>query len=180
MNLTIIDSITVQPPSHPDLLIPEDLADLVDHGLELAAEISNAKSRLEGIETKLKAHALACPEAHQPLADKDREGTQYLAMSGKYGRCARVICTADLLIQSFASGSETHEKIGQAAMASGVTVADFFRLVRTWELRAKTGKEFRKLARESSDDPERLITACIRRDRNGMPVSQVKVEWGKD
>jgi hypothetical protein len=168
-----------QPP-HPDLLSPDDLGDLVDKGLELSAEISNATTRLKQIEAKIKAHALACPEAHQPLADKDREGTQYLAKAGRYNLSARVVCTADLLIQSFAAGSDTHHKISAASTAAGVTVADFYRLSRTWELRAKSGKAFRQLARESADDPERLITACIRRDKDGVPVSQVKVEWGME
>lgn len=164
-----------QPP-HPDLLSPDDLGDLVDKGLELSAEISNATARLKQIEAKIKAHALACPEAHQPLADEAREGTQFIAR-GSGGAFVRIVCTADLLVQSFAAGSATHDEISAAATASGVTVADFFQLVRTWKLRAKTGKAFRQLARESADDPERLITACIRRDKDGVPVSQVKVEW---
>jgi len=158
------------------LLLESEMADLVNEGLELEAAIQKATARQKEIEELLKAHALACPEEHHPLTDKDREGTQFIAR-GSYGAFVRIVCTADLLVQSFAAGSATHDEISAAATASGVTVADFFQLVRTWKLRAKTGKAFRQLARESADDPERLITACIRRDKDGVPVSQVKVEW---
>ena len=55
---------------------------------------------------------------------------------------------------------------------------DFFSLSQVYESKVKDGKQFRSKAAELlGPRAPAFITACLARDKHGMPKSDVKVEW---
>jgi hypothetical protein len=146
---------------------------MVDRGLEIRAQIEQLKEELDIIENALH---LAARTGHQiELNDPDREGRQYLAQGTD--AIVPVILTADLIQGSFADGSKIHEKI---AAASCDKLTEFYRPTTTWKLIAKSGKAFRiEAAHILGAAAPALITAATSRDKNGIPKSQIKVEWDR-
>lgn len=150
------------------------LTTLVDRGLQLHRRIEADKLALRDITAQLEAAALAGDQ--HPLADPDREGRQYLATGT--AETVPIILTADLLAQTFADGSMTHLR------AEAVAAADLPRLYRpvtTWKMLPKSGKAFRSEAAELLGPAKaaELITAVTARDKDGIPKSQIRIEWDR-
>ena len=155
------------------LLTPASLVALVDEGLQIATRLAADGKRQKEIEALLKNHALSVPGQHAKLVDAEREGTRFL-VPGTDGRSVSVVFTSDLLMQTITEGTPNFERIRDFP---GRPLAVFFKPTKQWEAILDDGKKFRKEARLRLEDPERFITACIRRDKAGTPVSQIKVEW---
>jgi len=149
------------------------LAKSVDRGLEIRAQIQELEDELATIEECLRHAALAGDQVE--LEDPDREGRQFLARGTE--SAVPVVLTADMVAQTFADGSKTHVRLAEVA---GETLGKFYRAVTTWKILAKTGKAFRLEASAILGDlaPE-FITAALARDKNGIPKSQIKVEWDR-
>jgi hypothetical protein len=150
---------------------------LVDEGLRLNVEIATRELRLKAIDAELKALALARPKEHVKLKDPDREGTRFLAHGTSV--ILPIVCTADAIRQSF---GETDPALPGIRDLGGESFAEFYRRTVTWEaVHVKSnkfdGKAFRAAARQLLPDPERFIKACLRVDKHGEPVSQVRVNW---
>jgi hypothetical protein len=147
----------------------------VDRGLQIVGQIDMLKKELELIETRLEAAGLNGEQVE--LNDPEREGRQFLAHGSK--SVVPVVFTADLLVQSFQVGSAQHHKI-IAALPPNHYVREFFRSVRTFESLYSSGKIFRAKAAELlGKDAPQLITACVRRDKEGVAKSQVRIEWNR-
>ena len=144
---------------------------LVDRGLQLRALADGIKVELEEIEQQI--IDIAQQGEQIPLVDEEREGKQYLAV----GTAATipVIFTADKIIASFKDRSAVHGKI---VLAAGEHLEAFYKSQTTWECLAKSGKAFRKLAGDilGARGPA-LVTACLARDKYGIPKSDIKIEW---
>ncbi len=150
---------------------------LTDEGLTLKGEIEAREKRLKEIEKTLKSYAESNPAKHVPLKDEDREGTRLL-VSGS-NRIVPVVFTSDLICQTFADDSE---KLPEVRTLAAGFFGTFYRRTVTHEA-AHTkasrfdGKAFRAAARELLPDPEAFIAACVRRNKDGIPISQTKVAW---
>ena len=146
---------------------------LVDRGIELRAEIAAREEELDDIETCLRDCAQAGPKVD--LADAEREGKQFLAAGSNV--IVPVVFTADKLVESFKDRSEMHGKIA-AALPCPVPLDNFYKPIATWEMVPKSGKQFRRLADELLGKfAPALITACLARDKHGIPRSDIKIEW---
>jgi hypothetical protein len=146
----------------------------VDRGLQIVGEIEMLEKELDAIETRLVQAGLDGDQVE--LVDPEREGRQYLA----HGSAAivPVVFTADLLIKSFANGSIVHGRI-QDALGKR-SIGDFFRRVTGFATQFDSGKTFRAHAAELLGlDAPKFISACLSRDKEGTPKSQIKVEWGR-
>lgn len=153
------------------------LQELVDRGLEIEAELAALGREKKGIEEQIKTIAQARSDEHVPLKDDDREGRKFLAR----GRLVvPVIFTADKLIGSFQQSSKEHARIG-AALPDDQFEALFPEFFKPWsgfENRFDDGQKFRERAAAllGSEAPA-FIVACLARDKNGLPKSDVKIEW---
>lgn len=150
-----------------------DIAQQIDRGAAIVAEIAMLEEELKGIEEGIRAHAKAHPDLHVPLGDPEREGRQFLAQGDAF--TVPVVFTADKIVSSFADQSDKHKEI---LAAIGVKFSGFFRPVNAWENRFKDGKQFRDKADDllGADAPA-FITACKATDKFGIPKHDVKVEW---
>jgi len=146
----------------------------VDRGLEIRATIQQLQDELSTIEECLRHAALAGEQVE--LTDPDREGRQFLAKGTE--SVVPVVLTADLVAQTFADGSPVHARLKDVA---GEKLGQFYRAVTTWKMLAKNGKAFRLEAHASLGDKDgpAFITAALARDKNGIPKSQIKVEWDR-
>ena len=159
-------------------LTEAEIATLVDKGIALHAAIETNKSRLKAISEQLQAHALTVPSQHIKLVDEDREGTRYLA-HGSDDKIVPVVCASDLIMQTLADDSE---ELALVAMTAREKFPQFYKrvvaYVSTFSKSNKfDGKKFRAAARTELPDPEAFISACLRRNRDGIPISAIKVEW---
>jgi hypothetical protein len=160
------------------LLTASEITALVDKGCALHAAIEHNKTRLKAISDQLQAHAFSVPSQHQRLVDEDREGTRYLA-EGSEGRIVPVVCSSDLITQTLSEGSDDLAKVMTAA---GEKFPQFYRRLVTYvstfsKSNKFDGKKFRAAARTELPDPQAFISACLRRNKDGIPVSAIKVEW---
>ncbi|MCA1659939.1 MAG: hypothetical protein LC642_05295 [Verrucomicrobiaceae bacterium] len=145
----------------------------VDRGLQIVGELKMLQDELDRIEARLEAAGLAGEQIE--LNDPEREGRQFLARGS--AAIVPVVFTADLLVKSFQVGSTTYHKI-IAALPPNHYVREFFGSVRTFESLYSSGKVFRAKAAELlGDDAPRFITACVRRDKEGVAKSAVKIDW---
>lgn len=156
---------------------PADLKHFIDAGLRLRNEIEDREKQLKEIEKRLKAYAEAHPDEHVPLKDEDREGTRLLITGSR--EIVPVIFTSDLIKQSIDSLSDDLPKIRELA---GDHFASFYTRTVTYDaVHSKSGKfdgkSFRTAARELLTDAEEFISACVRRNKDGIPISQTKVSW---
>jgi len=86
-----------------------------------------------------------------------------------------VIFTADLLAQSFVDGSKAHARIAAAAVER---LPLFYKPTVTWEMIPKNGKVFRRDADAIlGKEAPAFITACLQRDKFGLPKNAIKIEW---
>jgi hypothetical protein len=137
----------------------------------LMAQIARAEKELGEIEGKLKAAGL--DRQHEFLKDEDREGRRWLAPGSSL--IVPVVFTADKLMGSFKKDSAAHSQIRTIAAEE---FQQFWKLSQTYENRFDNGKKFRKAADEilGAKAPA-FITACVARDKMGVPKSDVKVLW---
>lgn len=144
---------------------------LVDRGLELREHIDKLEKELEWVEAKLKAIGLKSDQ--EDLKDAEREGKRWLAHGTQ--RVVPVIFTADKLIGSFQLNSALHS---QVKVLAGEDLKVFFKLTQVFKNQFENGKKFRGTAAEvlGAKGPA-FVTACLSRDKGGVPKSDIKVEW---
>jgi hypothetical protein len=146
----------------------------VDRGLQICGQIEMLEEELDQIETRLVTAGLDGDQVE--LTDPEREGRQYLARGTE--SIVPVVFTADLLIKSFAYGSIPHGKI-EAALGAH-PIGNFFRRISGFATQFESGKKFRAQAAELlGQTAPQFISACLSRDKEGTPRSQIKVEWGR-
>jgi len=145
----------------------------VDRGLEIRAQVEKLERELKDIETRLKMHGLQNPGLQVDLKDADRDGKQYLAPGT--ARVVPVVFTADIIIGEFSAAAPRARMIRDAAKGK---LDDFFKSVNKFENRFTSGKIFRLRAGELlAEAAPVFITTCLARDKQGIPKSQIKVEW---
>lgn len=149
----------------------------VDRGLQIVGELDMLQKELEQIETRLEAAGLEGEQVE--LNDPDREGRQFIARGS--AATVPVVFTADLLVKSFQVDSDVHRKIVAAMPATHLDkFRQLFRSVRTFKTLFESGKEFRAKAAELlGKDAPAFISACLQRDKEGIPKSQVKIDWSR-
>jgi hypothetical protein len=145
----------------------------VKRGLEIQEKLAELKTELSAVEEFLKKRALNGTQIE--LEDADREGRQYIARSEHFE--VPVILSADLLIKSFKHESAQHLKIESDCDGK---LKLFYAKKITYEVIHPTGKAFRKEALSvlGEQGPE-FITACVARDKNGIPKSVIQIDWGR-
>ena len=144
----------------------------IDRGLEIIGELEKLETELKPIEVRVKHAALHGEQVE--LKDADREGKQFLARGSD--RSVPVILTADKLISSFAAGSKQHDLISTVAGTRALN--EFFRPIHKFENRFDNGKKFRTRADELlGPAAPAFITACLARDKDGIPKSDIKIMW---
>lgn len=155
-----------------------EVAALVDRGLEIRDEIARLEKELKGIAAKLQAAGYEANKAGkvEDLKNADREGRRWMATGSK--RIVPVIFTADCLVGSFTANSEVHKKIEAAAHG---TIREFFKPVNKFENLFDDGLKFRNTAFDviGAEHAPAFITACLARDKFGVPKSDVKIAWDK-
>jgi hypothetical protein len=152
----------------------DEIAADVDRGLEVVAQIKRLQAELKEINARLTTDALQRPDEHEPLEDDKREGRRYFAVGRDYR--LPLIVTADKLMGQFQLGSEAEKRV-LAAIPSD-KLPTFFKQVTVWENQFENGKKFRSEAVELlGADAPRFITACVARDKSGLPKSDIKIEW---
>jgi len=149
--------------------------ELVDLGLALRERIAALEKQLEEIESQL--IVIARQGEQVPLKDEDREGRQFLAQGTE--ATIPIVFTADKIIGSFASGSAVNKRI-YTALPEGKSLRLFYLPKTVWEMSAKNGKQFRASAEEElGAAAPKFISACVARDKDGIPKSDIKVEWSR-
>lgn len=144
---------------------------LVDRGIEVRRQIKVLEKELEEIEAKLESQGLNAP--HEDLKDAEREGRRWLAHGSEL--IVPVVFTADKLMKSFKLNSATHQSVKTAA---GDLLKEFYSLSQTYETKFDDGKKFRKAAGElMGPRAPAFVTACLARDKHGVPKSDIKVCW---
>ena len=148
--------------------------ELVDRGLALYEAIKAQETELDIIEKRLGDIALAGKQV--PLEDEAREGMQYIAQGTS--QTIPIIITADIVSKSFKHNSPAHARIEAAAHGH---LTEFYRIETSWKLIPKDGKALRREAAATLEDkaPE-FISAVLQRDRQGLPKSDVKIQWARD
>ncbi len=146
---------------------------LVDRGLEVKAAIATLTKELKEIEADL--HELGLNGDHKELKDPKREGRRWLATGSN--KIVSVVFTADKLIQTFQKGSVAHQNI---EMVAGDKFLRFFKPVESFKSNFENGLKFRNQADAIlGDRAPMFITACLSKDSDGIPKSDVKVDWDK-
>jgi hypothetical protein len=147
------------------------LRELVDRGIELRRQIKEQQAELKQIEQRLEALGLRGPQ--EELADPERDGRRFLARGSTC--IIPVVFCADKLVASFKDGGNQHEKV---AAAAGDRLADFYELNKVHKVRFETGKKFRAVATDLlGPKTGALVTACLQRDKFGVPKSDTKILW---
>ena len=145
----------------------------VDRGLAIRDEVEKLGAELKAINKRLQQAALAGEQVD--LNDADREGKQFLAAGSE--RIVPVILTADQIIGEFGRDSDRHQEIVNA-VSNATGVLKFFNPVNKFENRFDSGKKFRALASEVFGTvAPAFITACLARDKQGIPKSAIKIMW---
>lgn len=148
----------------------------IDRGLQIVGQIEFLQRELKAIEARVEAVALAGEQVE--LVDAEREGRQYLARGS--AEIVPVIFTADLLIKSFSDRSATYDRIAVSTPRSRGALTRFFQPTSTWKTLFDSGKEFRAKAAEIlGTDAPAFISACLQRDKHGIPKSQTKIDWSR-
>lgn len=146
---------------------------LVDRAIVIRARIAADAAELKAIEKKLVAEALAHPELHVDLEDAEREDRKFLAHGETLA--VPIIFTADALVKSFRPDSAQHVAIADAANGR---LSEFYKFIQGYEAAEDDGKIFRARAREVlGENAPAFITACLQRDKFGIPKSATKIEW---
>lgn len=147
----------------------------IDRGLAITEELEKLAAELKDIEVRVKHAALHGEQVE--LNDADREGRQFIAAGTQ--RVVPVILTSDMIVGEFGARSARHLQIVRAASSDQANLEEFFKPVNKFENVFDSGKKFRKHADEIFGAKAPLfITACIARDKAGIPKSAIKVMWG--
>lgn len=153
---------------------PKSIAEDVANGLAVLVQLQGLEEELAGIEARLVQDALDRPEEHQPLADAEREGRQFIARSGAVE--LPIVFTADKLVGTFAEESKVAKRIMDAIPWPKFDA--FYKKVTSYAMVPKDGKKFRSLAADLlGEEAPRFIAACRAVDKDGIPKSDIKVEW---
>lgn len=146
--------------------------ELVDQGLMLRERIKRDTDTLKDIQERLEAIGLT--REQEMLKDEERDGRRWLARGT--GKIVPVVFTADKLKGSFQDGGPFHVRVNAAAEGQ---INEFFRVTRTWKNLFDDGKAFRKHARDVLGEIKgpAFVTACLDRDKDGIPKSDVKILW---
>lgn len=148
------------------------IAQAVDRGLAIRKDIKRLQAELKEIEAYLQTEGLSAP--HEDLKDADREGRRWLAHGTDL--IVPVIFTADVIVGSFAHSSQTHWRITDAP--GGGKFLEFFKAVRKFENKFDDGKKFRAAVSDKLGPvAPAFITACLARDKAGLPKSDIKILW---
>jgi hypothetical protein len=135
--------------------------------------MATLQDELEKIEARLEAAGLAGEQVE--LNDPDREGRQFIARGS--AKTVPVVFTADLLVGQFQVESDVHRRI-ILAIPAGHYLREFFRSVRVFKTLFDSGKKFRAHAAELlGKDAPAFISACLQRDKTGVPKSKVVIDW---
>jgi hypothetical protein len=146
---------------------------LVDRGLEIVADQARLDKELKKIVAELEAHGLNNAAQHEDLADADRDGKRWFAKGSELE--VPMIFTADKIVSEFVSKSPKRVEIEQAA---GDFFRHFFKPVNGFANLFKDGKKFRAQAQELlGDKAPAFITACLARGKDGLPKSDIKIQW---
>ncbi len=146
----------------------------VDRGLEIIEQIEILELELKGLQLQLEAAGLAGEQVE--LADPDREGRQFLAKGTE--AIVPVVFTADLLVKSFALDSAVEDRINTSLGGHQRLRSHFFTRYVIFKTSIDSGKEFRRQAGEVlGEKAPAFVSACLQRDKHGIPKSQVKIEW---
>lgn len=150
--------------------------DDVERAVALIEKIEKSKEELKLIEKKLIAAALAAPELHLPLEEEERDGKQVVVRS-RAGVRVPILFTSDNLVKSFARDSSVHEKIKDAA---GSHFDVLFKPINTFKTFFDDAQVFRQKCRELFGNASpAVISACVARDKDGIPTSQTKIDWSR-
>lgn len=146
--------------------------DLVDQGLILRDRITRDTKELKAIAVRLEAIGLT--RDMEFLKDEDREGRRWMARGTT--KLVPVIFTADKIVGTFKDGTPLHGTVGRAAEGK---LNEFFTMTKTWENCFDDGKAFRQHAREVLGEIKgpALVSACLARDKDNLPRSDVKILW---
>jgi hypothetical protein len=147
----------------------------VDRGLQIVDEMARLKDELDKIEARLEAAGLEGEQVE--LNDPDREGRQFIARGS--AKTVPVVFTADLLVGQFQVDSEVHRGILRSMTHDGLNhFRSFFRSVRVFKSNFESGKAFRTKAAELlGKEAPAFISACLQRDKEGIPKSKTKIDW---
>ena len=153
-------------------MTPTQIAADIARGIEIKDEIAKLEAELDQIEKRLESAGLAGP--HIPLQEAEREGKQFLAHGSS--KIVPIRFESDQIVGSFSPDSTMHLAV---AAAAGDKLARFYKDVRKFERVPKDGNAFRKLARKLLEPAQyaALITACISRDKTGIPKSKTVIAW---
>jgi hypothetical protein len=146
----------------------------IERGLEIRKQLKQLNAELKDIETRLEEFGLLNPGEHVELKDADREGRQWLAQGLVH--VVPVIFTADKLVQSFLANSAQHQTIKLPARGK---LGDFYEAVTVYKNKFDDGKKFRAAADQILGPvlAPPFVTACVARDKHGVPKSDVKILW---
>lgn len=149
------------------------VAEMVDRGLTLRAEIAEREAELKGIEKALRARAEVSEQV--PLVDAEREGRQWIARGTR--SAVPVVLTSDLLARTLMLNGE--QFLAAEAAAAG-RLMEFYAPSAAWEIRQPNGVIFRRVAAEVlGERAGEFVSACLRRNKLGHPISTVRVEWDR-
>lgn len=148
------------------------VANAVDRGIEVRKLIKKLQAELKEIEAFLESTGLKAE--HTDLKDADREGRRWLAHGSEL--IVPVIFTADKIVGSFTRDTELHRKIEAASCRR---LGAFFKAINGYKNKFDDGKKFRAAAEETlgKESAPPFITACLARDKHGVPLSDVKILW---
>jgi len=150
----------------------------VDRAEELRREIAVREVELKPIVERLVAAGLKAGTAgnHEELVDAQRDGTRWIARGSRIA--VPIIFTADKLIGTFQRDSSKHQTIRTALGPQTAELTRFYKPLAGYENRFKDGKQFRSEAdKVLAGRAPAFITACISRDKSGIPQSDVKLDW---
>lgn len=146
----------------------------VDEGIEKFKQLEALKGELAEIEARLIQDSLDRPDEHQLLADKRREGRQFI-LQGTNANIP-VVFTADKIIKS---RLDDNVELKRAKAIAGNLFSRFYTVKQTRIMLPKDGKAFRTLAATLLGKVKgpQFVSACLDRDREGIPKNDTKVEW---
>jgi hypothetical protein len=149
----------------------KSIVGLVDRGLAIRAQLKELNAELKEITESLESFGIDQP--HEDLKDQDREGKRWMAWGSKL--IVPIVFTADKILGEFRAGTVLNQKIDRAADGH---LREFFKPINKWENLFDDGKKFRARAAELLEaKAPAFITACLARDKHGIPKSDVKILW---
>lgn len=156
-------------------MTPDQIAADVDRLIEIKTQIATLTAEAKTIEARLEKAGLEGDQI--PLQEADREGKQFLARGSS--KVIPVRFESDQLIATFKPDSDLHKAI---AGILGDKLSAFFKDTRVFERKHKDdANKFRQFARKelNADTYAKLISACVSKDKDGIPKSKTVIAWGE-